>query len=102
MLKRLDLGENIAVSFTFEGRPMAAVCGDTIAAALLAAGQSAFRSTPVSGTERGPFCMIGACFDCLVEVDGVKNLQACMLSVKEGMSVRWQRQPSEEDFHDML
>ena len=37
---------------------------------------------------RGPFCMMGVCFDCLVEVDGVPNVQGCMTLVSDGMQVR--------------
>jgi predicted molibdopterin-dependent oxidoreductase YjgC len=31
---------------------------------------------------------MGACFDCLVEIDGVPNRQACMVVVEEAMQVR--------------
>src|SRR5690625_5001038 len=80
-----------AVRFTFEGRPLQAPEGSPLAAALLAAGVSAFRETPGSGQARGPYCMMGVCFECLVEVDARQNQQACMLTVKEGMVVRRQR-----------
>ncbi|WP_370889076.1 (2Fe-2S)-binding protein [Caballeronia sp. RCC_10] len=60
----------------------------SIAAALLESGAASCRTTPVSGTARGPFCMMGVCFDCLVEVDGVPNVQACMTRVRDGMRVR--------------
>ena len=85
------------VSFTFEDRPLTATAGDTVASALLAAGETVFRSTPVSGGERGPFCMMGVCFECLVEVDGVPNRQACMVPVSEGLAVRRQRGAVELD-----
>jgi hypothetical protein len=61
-----------------------------VAAALLAAGVSRFRATPVSGAARAPFCMMGACFECLVEIDGVPSRQACMVEVKAGMRIRSQ------------
>jgi|TARA_B100000809_G_scaffold226458_1_gene238118 NADH dehydrogenase/NADH:ubiquinone oxidoreductase subunit G len=32
--------------------------------------------------------MIGNCFDCLVEIDGETNLQACLVTVREGMRIR--------------
>lgn len=57
--------------------------GENLAAALLAAGYSTFRVTPVSGSPRGPFCMMGACFDCLVEIGGA-TVQACMSRVEAG------------------
>lgn len=58
--------------------------GANLAAALLGAGIATFRATPVSGAPRGPFCMMGACFDCLIEVGGVTR-QACMMQVTEGL-----------------
>jgi predicted molibdopterin-dependent oxidoreductase YjgC len=76
------------VTLTFEGQPVTARAGDSVAAAMLAAGHLAGRTTPVSGAPRGPFCMMGACFECLVEIDGEPNLQACMTPVAEGMQVR--------------
>ena len=60
--------------------------GENLAGALLVAGVMPFRHTPVSGAPRGPFCMMGACYDCLVEIDGV-NRQACMLQVTEGLQI---------------
>lgn len=60
--------------------------GANLAAALLAAGVRVFRHTPVSGAPRAPFCMMGACFDCLVEIDGVMR-QACMLTVTPGLQI---------------
>lgn len=58
--------------------------GMPLAAALLAAGVTAFRRTPASGAPRGPFCMMGACYDCLVEIGG-ERVQACMVPVCEGL-----------------
>lgn len=75
------------VTFTFEGETIAAAAGDTLAAALLAAGAGPLRRTPATGAPRGPWCMMGACYDCLVEVDGA-SVQACMTPVREGMAVR--------------
>jgi D-hydroxyproline dehydrogenase subunit gamma len=60
----------------------------SVAAALLESGADACRTTAVSGVKRGPFCMMGVCFDCLVEIDGVPNVQACMTRVRNGMQVR--------------
>jgi NADH dehydrogenase/NADH:ubiquinone oxidoreductase subunit G len=34
--------------------------------------------------------MIGNCFDCLVEIDGETNLQACLVNVRDGMRIRSQ------------
>ena len=90
MFRRLDTtaGE---VRFSFDGRAIVARPGDSVAVALLAAGETSLRDTPVSGAPRAPYCMMGVCFDCLVEIDGVGNCQACLTPVVEGMQVRRQR-----------
>lgn len=75
------------VRVSLDGRPLDLPAGMNLAAALLAAGVGVFRATPVSGAPRGPYCMMGACFDCLVEVDGVR-VQACMAEVREGLAIR--------------
>ncbi len=76
------------VTITFEGEPLTARDGDTVAAALLAAGYAATRATAVSGLPRGAFCMMGVCFDCLIEIDGEPNRQGCQVLVRDGMTVR--------------
>jgi len=81
------------IQFTFDGQLIIATDGDTVAAALLAQGVAFFRTTPVTGAPRQPHCMIGNCFDCLVEIDGVPNCQACLVIAKPGMSVTHQDGP---------
>jgi predicted molibdopterin-dependent oxidoreductase YjgC len=78
------------VTFTFDGRTLSTRQGTSIAAALLASGIETCRRTPVSGAPRGPYCMMGVCFECLVVVDGIGNRQGCMVSVTEGMVVETQ------------
>lgn len=78
------------VTITIDGKSMVVNAGDCVAAAMLAAGVGACRSTPVSGAPRGPFCMMGVCFDCLVIVDGVGSRQGCMTRVSDGMRVETQ------------
>lgn len=73
-----------------EDEPITARSGETVAACLIRAGAEYFRTTPISGSPRLPYCMIGHCFDCLVEVDGVGNSQACLTLVQDGMRVRRQ------------
>ena len=74
-----------------DGKDVPARAGESVAAAMLAAGLGALRQTPVSGAARGPYCMMGVCFDCLVTIDGVGNRQACMVPVRDGMAVETQR-----------
>ena len=50
--------------------------GASAAAAVLFAGFDSIRKTPVEGCERAPYCMMGVCFDCLAEIDGVANRQS--------------------------
>jgi predicted molibdopterin-dependent oxidoreductase YjgC len=77
-----------SVTLHVQGQPITARVGDTLAMALLNAGVVAFRQTPVSSQPRAPLCLMGVCFDCLVEVDGQQNVQSCMIEVSEGMQVR--------------
>ncbi|SEK33804.1 2Fe-2S iron-sulfur cluster binding domain-containing protein [Roseovarius nanhaiticus] len=77
------------VSFDFEGTPVTAPAGASVAAALLAQ-SGAFTRQTASGAPRAPYCMMGVCFECLVEVDGRSNVQACLTPVREGMRVRRQ------------
>ena len=91
MFARLPDDPRPAVAFTFDGAPIDARQGDSVAAALVAAGHLAHRVTPVNGRPRGPWCMMGACHDCLVSVDGVPNVQGCTVVVAPGMQVETQR-----------
>ena len=90
MFRRLPQGPadpGVPVSITVDGRACTARRGDSVAAALLAAGFAACRTTPVSGAPRGPFCMMGVCFDCLVAIDGIASRQACQMRVADGMRI---------------
>jgi len=78
------------IRFRFEDQEVVAAENDSVAAALLAAGVNFFRSSVVSDEPRGPFCLIGNCFDCLLEIDGAPNQQSCQVRVQEGMVVRRQ------------
>jgi predicted molibdopterin-dependent oxidoreductase YjgC len=79
-----------AVTITLDDREIRAMAGESVAAALLAAGVNEFRGASVSGAPSAPYCMIGNCFECLVEIDGWPDRQACLVAVSEGMRVRRQ------------
>jgi len=79
-----------SLRITFNGVDHHVVPGTTVAAALLGAGESRLRASPVSGDSRAPYCMMGVCFECLVEIDGVPNRQSCLIPVSEGMQIRSQ------------
>lgn len=76
------------VEIVVDGRKLLAREGETLAAALLKADVVPFRRTAVSGQPRAPLCLMGVCFDCLVQVDGRQNVQACMVQVRAGVQVR--------------
>lgn len=90
MFRRLSADAAPSLTLSVDGVAVAVRPGESVAAALLLAGQSVGRSTPVTGAARGPYCMMGVCFDCLVEIDGVGNRQACMVEAADGMAVRRQ------------
>ena len=91
MFARLPDTATKTVSLTIEGKRVEARPGDTVAAAMLAAGFEHCRTTPISGAPRAPYCMMGVCFECLVTIDGVGNRQGCLVAVREGMRVELQR-----------
>lgn len=88
MSGRLRFGDQAAAeaTFTLDGTPYQAQPGETIAAALYAAGVRAWRRSR-AGDLRGLLCGMGICFDCLVTVDGVANQRACQVLVRDGMVV---------------
>lgn len=73
-----------------DGKDVPARAGESVAAAMLAAGLLRFRDTPATGAARGPLCMMGVCFDCLVTIDGAGSRQACLVAVRDGMVVETQ------------
>lgn len=90
-LFKSDGPASTSVTLRFDDQPVTAPAGVSIAAALLLNGVEHFRATPVTSAPRAPYCMMGVCFDCLVEVDGVPSRQACLLPIREGMIVRRQQ-----------
>ena len=88
--RRTNEPPGAAVTLTFEGKAVQAFAGDTVASALLAAGERVLKITDVGGNARGCFCIAGRCSDCLVIIDGQANQRACTIPVWEGMDVRIQ------------
>ncbi|MGW0880305.1 (2Fe-2S)-binding protein [Streptomyces sp. NPDC002671] len=86
-----------AFTVTFDGRPVEALPGQTVAAALWTAGVTAWRSTREAGLPRGVFCGIGVCFDCLVTVNDRANQRACLVVVRPGDVIRTQRGTGRDD-----
>jgi hypothetical protein len=70
-----------------DGEPVRALPGQSVAAALVQAGIWQFRLHPVAGTPRGPYCGMGVCFECELEIDGVADTRSCLVAVRPGMVV---------------
>ncbi len=81
------LKPNALVEVMLDGEPLKLQFGISLAAALIAAEQIPMRHNPVSGAPRAAYCMMGSCFECVIEVDGV-NLRACQIQVAEGLLLR--------------
>ncbi len=77
------------IMFEFDGRPIKAREGQTIAEALLADGITTFRKTRY-GEDRGVFCAMGVCFECRAIVDGTPNTRTCMTPATQGCKVKTQ------------
>ena len=75
------------------GKPVTAYEGETVAAVLLVEGFRAFRHMLASAEPRGLYCGMGICYECLVTVDGLPNVRACVTSLRDGMTIETGAQP---------
>ncbi|TWI46845.1 2Fe-2S iron-sulfur cluster protein [Pseudomonas duriflava] len=91
LFRRVDVDGSRLITVTFDDQPLQVPSGLTVAAALLLAGVRYFRTSPVSGEARAPYCMMGVCFECLVEINGVPSRQSCLIEVADGMRIRSQQ-----------
>ena len=73
------------IELSVDGAPLRAPAGQSLAAALLAAGRAGLRPSP-SGTPRGVYCGIGVCQECRVRADG-RVVRACVTPVSAGLRV---------------
>jgi len=87
-LRKEPLARGEPFTFRWEGRDVEAYAGETVLGALLADGIRTLRRAPRTGEPRGMLCGIGACYDCVVTVNGVANQRACMVVAAPGLDVR--------------
>ncbi|RLF86323.1 sarcosine oxidase subunit alpha, partial [Thermococci archaeon] len=80
------------VTIYFEGKPIKAHEGETIAMALYAAGVKTFQHSIEKHRPRGLFCAIGKCSSCLMKVNGIPNVRTCITLVEEGMQIERQKE----------
>ena len=89
------------VSFTFDGKPVSALAGDTIGSALYAAGRRTFSRSFKYHRPRGLMCCAGQCPNCLVQVDDSPGVRACTEPVRDGMKVEHMNATPSLDFDVM-
>lgn len=80
----------MTVEVNLNGRSIEAVEGQSVGAFLLDQNERITRTTRFGGKPRGMFCGIGACFDCLITINGVTNQRACLTIIERGMSIQTQ------------
>lgn len=86
------------VTIVFDGSPLRVPAGICVAAAVLGhAHPGATMRHPVDGSPRAPHCLMGVCFECLMEIDGIPDRQSCLVPVQEGMVVNRQLNAREGD-----
>lgn len=102
LLHRLAESERPPLAFTLDGRPATARAGDSLLTAVLT-NAARLRVNEFDGSERAGFCLMGACQDCWLRVEGRGRLRACTTLLEAGMSISttpeplpdqpWERQP---------
>jgi len=85
------------VTVLVDGEPVSARAGQSVAGALLAAGRRTLRPSPRTRAPRGLFCAMGACYECLVTIDGRRNRRACVTLVREGLRIELDRELGREE-----
>lgn len=84
------------VNITFEGESLTVPAGITVAAAVLGHNDDHVCRSAAKSEKRAPYCLMGVCFECLVEIDGLYNRQACLEPVYEGMNIKRQHAVTDE------
>jgi predicted molibdopterin-dependent oxidoreductase YjgC len=90
-LRTAGLVRGAAFEIAFDGRAIPAHEGESVMGALWAAGVSTFHVTARTGEPRGFYCGMGSCFECIAEIDGVRNVRTCLTAARPGMVVRTQK-----------
>lgn len=86
------------VRITVDGLPLEVPSGISVASAVLGhAHHCQTYKHAVDGSTRGPFCLMGVCFECFMEIDGQPDVQSCLVTVQEGMNVYRQLSTREDE-----
>jgi len=86
LLPAIQRGEPF--NLEIDGRPVQAFPGETIAAVLMAMGRRAWQHAEGQAVAGAVYCGIGLCFGCLVTVDDVAGVRACVTPARAGMRIR--------------
>jgi predicted molibdopterin-dependent oxidoreductase YjgC len=87
LLRTPGIRRGARFTLTFDGREITAHEGESVLGALWAAGIRTLHVTARTREPRGFYCGMGACFDCIVTIDGVPNLRACAEPARPGMRI---------------
>ena len=90
MFKKLDSWPINIIHVYINGKKIKANNGESVAATLLENNISFFKKHEISNEKRSAYCMMGVCYDCLVEIDGTPNMQSCMIKTVSGMNIKTQ------------
>ena len=84
-INTIERKEKVAIKVN--GKEVIAFMGETLLAALIASGYKQLKKSPVLKEGRGGLCGMGVCYECLVTIDGIKNMRACMQDIRPGMEI---------------
>ena len=83
MFRRLKPPDDI-VTIYIDDKPFIAIAGEPVANVLLNEGFSSVHTAP-NGKPRGPYCMMGVCFDCMITLQDGRFEQACQTYAEDGI-----------------
>jgi predicted molibdopterin-dependent oxidoreductase YjgC len=86
-------GSCAPVTLWLDGEALTGPAGVPVAMALYAKGITTLGWNETTGAPRGIYCGIGHCYECRMEIDGVRDQRACLVPLREGMRVRRQDPP---------
>ena len=85
----MERGE--AFELEVDGVRIKAYEGETVAAALTAAGIRIAHKTAKRDQPRGVCCGIGLCYSCTMIIDGIPNVRTCQTLAQPGMRLKTQK-----------
>jgi sarcosine oxidase subunit alpha len=75
------------IKLLVNGKEITAYKGETVLAALIAAGYKSLKENPVNQDPRGALCGMGVCFECTVTINGIPNIRSCMTEAQDMMEI---------------